>query len=50
MFTLAATVVFAILALAWNKNSWLNLFIKAGLIAMTVWGVFVLYALKIVVR
>lgn len=38
-FVYVATIVFALLALIWNKSNWLNFLIRAVFFFMTFWGI-----------
>jgi len=50
-FVSAATVVFLLLALIWNKKDWTNLAFKIVFILLTVWGgVLLMQAHKLIVR
>lgn len=42
LFILIATVIFGLFTLIWKRDTALNLFLKAGLAAMTVYGIYLI--------
>lgn len=39
-YHIASTIILGLLALIWTRKNWLNMWIKIGLVAIFIWGLF----------